>query len=58
VSILPEPTIIQEVAGGTLRAIPFSNERFVRPTGILVRKGRAMSRTTRYLLNLLREHTE
>ena len=58
VSILPEPTIIQEVAGGTLRALPFSNERFVRPTGILVRKGRAMSRTTRYLLNLLREHTE
>ncbi len=55
VSILPEPTIIQEVASGTLRAIPFSNERFIRPTGILVRKGRAMSRTTRYLLNLLTE---
>jgi DNA-binding transcriptional LysR family regulator len=58
VSILPEPTITQEVAGGTLRAIPFSNERFVRPTGILVRKGRAMSRSTRYLLNLLREREE
>jgi DNA-binding transcriptional LysR family regulator len=55
VSILPEPTITQEVAGGTLRAIPFSNERFVRPTGILVRKGRAMSQTTRYLLNILTE---
>ena len=58
VSILPENTILQEVASGTLRAIPFSNERFVRPTGILVRKGRAMSRATRYLLNLLREHKE
>lgn len=56
VSILPRPTIIQEVASGTLKALPFSNERFVRPTGILVRKARAMSRTTRYLLNLLREH--
>lgn len=55
VSILPEPTITQEVAGGILRAIPFSNERFVRPTGILVRKGRAMSQTTRYLLNILTE---
>lgn len=55
VSILPEPTITQEVAGGMLRAIPFSNERFVRPTGILVRKGRAMSQTTRYLLNILTE---
>jgi DNA-binding transcriptional LysR family regulator len=58
VSILPQATIIQEVASGTLRAIPFSNERFVRPTGILVRKGRAMSRTTRYLLDLLAEHAE
>jgi len=58
VSILPQPTIIQEVASGTLRAIPFSNERFIRPTGILVRKGRAMSRTTRYLLDLLRERKE
>lgn len=55
VSILPEPTITQEVVGGTLRAIPFSNERFVRPTGILVRKARAMSQTTRYLLNILTE---
>ncbi|NLH41802.1 MAG: LysR family transcriptional regulator [Planctomycetes bacterium] len=58
VSILPQPTIIQEVASGTLRAIPFSNERFVRPTGILVRKGRAMSRATRYLLDLLRERKQ
>jgi len=58
VSILPEPTITQELAGGTLRAIPFSNERFTRPTGILVRKGRAMSQTTRYLLDLLRERAE
>jgi DNA-binding transcriptional LysR family regulator len=55
VSILPEATILQEVASGTLRAIPFSNEKFIRPTGILVRKGRAMSQTTRYLLNILTE---
>lgn len=58
VSILPQATILQEVASGTLRAIPFSNERFVRPTGILVRKGRAMSQTARYLLDLLRERAE
>ncbi len=55
VSILPEATIVQEVAGETLKAIPFSNERFIRPTGILVRKGRAFSPTTRFLLNLLKE---
>jgi len=56
VSILPQAAIVQEVAGGTLKAIPFSNERLVRPTGILVRKGRAFSPTTRFLLNLLKEH--
>jgi len=55
VSILPEATIVQELAGGTLKALPFSNERFVRPTGILVRKGRMLSQATRYLLSLLRE---
>lgn len=56
VSILPQATIVQEVAEGTLKAIPFSNERFVRPTGILVRKGRAFNQTTRFLLDLLKEH--
>jgi len=55
VSILPEATIVQEVASATLKALPFSNERFVRPTGILVRKGRILSQATRYLLSILRE---
>lgn len=54
VSILPEATIVQEVASGTLKALPFSNERFVRPTGILVRKGRILSQAARYLLSILR----
>jgi LysR family transcriptional regulator, transcriptional activator of the cysJI operon len=58
VSILPQPAIVQEVTGGTVRAIPFSNERFVRPTGILVRKGRALSQTARYFLTLLRERAK
>ena len=55
VSILPEATIVQEVAGGTLEAIEFSNDRFVRPTGIIVRKGRALSQAARYLVGLLRK---
>ncbi|MCL5278837.1 MAG: LysR family transcriptional regulator, partial [Planctomycetes bacterium] len=40
VSILPQATVVQEIAGGTLKAIPFSNDQFFRPTGIIVRKGR------------------
>lgn len=52
-SILPEPAIVQEVASGTIRAIPFSNERLVRPTGVIVRRGRALSQAARYCIELL-----
>jgi DNA-binding transcriptional LysR family regulator len=55
VSILPQPTIEQEVAGGMLKAIPFSNERFVRPTGVILRKGRTLSQAAKYLVGLLRK---
>lgn len=55
VSILPEAVVVQEVAGGTLKTVPFSNERFVRPTGILVRKSKIFSQAGRYFLELLRK---
>ncbi len=55
VSILPAPAIMQEVTGGTLKAIPFANDRFVRPTGIIVRKGRTLGPAARYLVGLLRK---
>jgi DNA-binding transcriptional LysR family regulator len=58
VSILPQATVIQEVASGTLKAIPFSNERFLRPTGIIVRKGRTLSQATRYFIDLLRKQAK
>ena len=54
VSILPRPAMLQEIATGTIKAIEFENERFVRPTGILVRRDRVMSQETRYLIDLLR----
>ena len=55
VSILPRPTMLQELALGTIKAIEFENERFVRPTGILVRRDRVISQETRYLIDLLRK---
>jgi LysR family transcriptional regulator, transcriptional activator of the cysJI operon len=55
VSILPRPDILQELAAGTIRAIEFSNEKFFRPTGIIVRKDRVYSMDTRYLIELLRK---
>jgi DNA-binding transcriptional LysR family regulator len=54
VSILPRPAMLQELAMGTIKAIEFENERFVRPTGIIVRRDRVMSQETRYLIDLLR----
>jgi DNA-binding transcriptional LysR family regulator len=54
VSILPEAAIVLEVNSGTLKAVPLSNERFVRPTGIIVRKGRTMSLAARHLIEMLR----
>ena len=58
ISILPEPTILQEVASGTIKAVPFANERFVRPTGIIIRKGRALSQAGRYCIELLRKQAK
>ena len=54
ISILPRTAILQELANGALKAITFSEENFVRPTGIIVRKDRILSRAGRYFIELLR----
>jgi DNA-binding transcriptional LysR family regulator len=53
VSILPEPAIRKEMTDGSLKAKLFSNERFVRPTSIIVNKRRKLSSEAKYLLELL-----
>jgi DNA-binding transcriptional LysR family regulator len=57
VSILPKTAIVQELAAGTIKALNFSNENFVRPTGIIVRKGRILSQAGRYFIELLHKKT-
>jgi DNA-binding transcriptional LysR family regulator len=57
VSILPQTAILQELGSRTLKAIPFSNEKFVRPTGIVVRKDKLLSQASRYFIELLRKKT-
>lgn len=57
ISILPQTTVVQELGNGTLKAIPFSNERLVRPTGVIVRKNKILSQAGRYLIELLRKKT-
>ncbi len=53
VTILPQAVIQQELASGTLKAVPFSGEKFVRPTSIIVRKEKVLSRFARYFIELL-----
>ena len=55
VSILPKTAIVQELSAGTIKALTFSNENFVRPTGIIVRKDRILSQAGRYFIELLRK---
>lgn len=56
-SILPQTAVLQEIGSGTVRAINFSNEEFIRPTGIIVRKGKILGQAGRYLIELLRKKT-
>jgi DNA-binding transcriptional LysR family regulator len=58
ISVLPQTAILQEVGAGTIKAISFSNENFVRPTGIIVRKGKILSQAGRYLIELLRKKSK
>ena len=52
-SILPKTTVHMELANGTLKAIPFTNENFFRPTGVIIRKKRILSQAGKYLIELL-----
>lgn len=54
VSILPRIAIELELSAGTLKAIELSNEKFTRPTGVIVRKNKVLSRPAKYFIKLLR----
>jgi len=54
ISIMPQTTIQNELANGTLKAIPFSNEKFKRPTAIIIRKNRAMNDNLKAFIEILR----
>jgi DNA-binding transcriptional LysR family regulator len=55
IGLLPEPTVVREVAGGSLTAIPITNGRFVRPVGIIRRRGKELGRTATRFIQLLNE---
>jgi DNA-binding transcriptional LysR family regulator len=53
VAILPRPTLEHELQAHTLAAIPFSPQNFVRPLGIVYRRGRRLSPNTEAFIELL-----
>jgi len=58
ISIMPQTAILQEISSRTINAIPFSNENFIRPTGIIVRKDKIFGQAGRYLIELLRKKSK
>ncbi len=58
VSILPQTAILPELSSGTIKAITFSNEKFIRTTGIILRKGKIIGQAGRYFIELLRKKRE
>ena len=58
ISILPQTAMLQELGAGTIKAIPFSNEKFVRPTGIIVRKDKLLGQAGRYFIELLQKNVK
>lgn len=53
VSILPQPTIVREVAEGTLVAVPLEGIHMVRPLGIIHRKGVDLGKSAQRFIELL-----
>jgi len=56
ISIMPETTIQNELANGTLKTIPFTNGKFTRPTGIIIRKNRVMNDYLKAFIETLRNN--
>lgn len=55
VSLLPEPTVLREVAAGTLAAVRLETDELVRPLGIIHRRGKELSSTARRFIDLLQK---
>lgn len=53
VAILPETTIVREVNEGMFKAIPMEGDQFVRPLGILHRKGRVLTPALKKFIHLV-----
>jgi DNA-binding transcriptional LysR family regulator len=55
IGLLPGPTVLHEVAMGTLVEIPLAGQPLVRPLGIIRRRGKELGKTARRFIQLLNE---
>ncbi|MGA2853917.1 MAG: LysR family transcriptional regulator [Verrucomicrobiota bacterium] len=55
VAILPLPTLERELRVNTLAAVPFTSENFVRPLGIVYRRGHRFYPNTRAFIELMQQ---
>jgi DNA-binding transcriptional LysR family regulator len=53
VSLLPQPTLTRELRTGTLASVALTGSEFVRPLGIIHRRGKHFSPNTQQFLELL-----
>jgi len=58
VSLLPAATVDREVEVGTLVVVPLIDRPLNRPLGILCRRGKRLSRTVSWFLDLLENHAD
>lgn len=57
VALLPEPTVLREVAAGSLSRVGLSTTELVRPLGIIHRRGKELSSTARRFIEMLQSET-
>jgi DNA-binding transcriptional LysR family regulator len=55
ISIVPEPAVLQEVKGETLRAVQFADETLTRPLGIITKRGRRFTPAVQEFIDYLKE---
>lgn len=53
IGLLPIPTVMREAEAGTLCVVPLATDELVRPLGIIFRRGKEQSSTTRRFMELL-----
>jgi DNA-binding transcriptional LysR family regulator len=57
ISIVPEPTIAQEVRNDTLKAVHLADEVLMRPLGIISKRGRRFTPATQEFIDFLKGKT-